>query len=104
MPGLQPTRPAAGRPGPGPGPGPELGPPGLRLGPSLELGPEAEGPGVEVHVFPHEGGDEIVGVVVEGLQPHLEQGCTCSPINQQTDNNQGPHALWLLTPKWKGKN
>ena len=37
----------------------------------LELGPEAQGPGVVVHVVPHEGGDEVVAVVVQRLHPQL---------------------------------
>ena len=37
-----------------------------------EPGPEAEGPGVKVDVVLHEGGDEVVRVVVQGLHPEGE--------------------------------
>merc|ERR1712168_1644439 len=38
---------------------------------SLELRPQPQSAGVEVDVVAHEGGDEVVGVVVEGLHPQL---------------------------------
>ena len=38
---------------------------------SLELRPQPQSTGVEVNVVAHEGGDEVVGVVVEGLHPQL---------------------------------
>ena len=37
----------------------------------LELRPQPQSAGVEVNVVAHEGGDEVVGVVVEGLHPQL---------------------------------
>merc|ERR1719201_1029547 len=39
---------------------------------SLELRSQPESAGVEVNVVAHEGGDEVVGVVVEGLHPQLD--------------------------------
>merc|ERR1719204_1770699 len=38
---------------------------------SLELWSQTQSPRVEVDVVPHEGGDEVVGVVVERLHPQL---------------------------------
>ena len=38
---------------------------------SLELRPQPQSTGMEVDVVAHEGGDEVVGVVVEGLHPQL---------------------------------
>ena len=36
-----------------------------------QFGSDAKCPGVVVHVVPHEGGDHVVGVVVQRLQPQL---------------------------------
>ena len=39
---------------------------------SLQFWSQPESAGVEVNVVAHEGGDEVVGVVVEGLHPQLD--------------------------------
>ena len=38
--------------------------------------PESEGPGVMVHMVPHEGGDEEVAVVIQRLHPQLNKIAT----------------------------
>ena len=45
-----------------------------------QLGSKAEGPGVVVDVISHEGGDHVVGVIVQRLHPHLAgiPGLCCS--------------------------
>ena len=43
-----------------------------------QLGSDAQSPGVVVHVVPHEGGDHVVGVVVQRLHPQLARVvCSC---------------------------
>ena len=37
----------------------------------LELWSQPQSAGMEVNVVAHEGGDEVVGVVIEGLHPQL---------------------------------
>ena len=41
------------------------------MGCFLELWSQPQSAGMEVNVVAHEGGDEVVGVVVEGLHPQL---------------------------------
>ena len=45
-----------------------------------QLGSDAQSPGVVVHMVPHEGGDHVVGVVVQRLHPQLARvaySCCC---------------------------
>ena len=43
-----------------------------------QLGSDAQSPGVVVHMVPHEGGDHVVGVVVQRLHPQLARVvCSC---------------------------